>query len=106
MSLSPSTDRFTFRGLRARNADTGQQWFSQGAMRFFRTRLCGRPMTSGDRVFFVTSERQGWDHPRLYSVRVMDWETGCVDTVGEFQGYRTRGGALGACRRAAQEVAP
>ena len=104
--IPPIPDYTSFRDLERRNTEAGNFWFEPDTMRFFRTRLCGDPLVSGSRVFFVTSERNGWDNPRLYSVRVMDWGTGDVDTVGQFQGYRTRSGALGACRRAAQEVAP
>ena len=46
----------------------------------------------GDKVncYFVTSEQFDYRSPRLYTVRVCNLETGDVDTIDEFQGYRSR----------------
>ena len=82
-------------------------WFDPGSLRFFRSRLAQGGYRTADRarVYFVSSEQfedsTGWRAPRLYSVRVMDWDTGDIDTVGEFQQYASRSGADRAARREA-----
>lgn len=82
-------------------------WFDPSSMRFFRSRLAqgGYRTADGSRVFFVSSEQfedsRGYRAPRLYTVRVMDWATGDVDTVGEFQAYGTRSTADRAARKLA-----
>jgi len=87
-------------------------WFSSGAKQFFACRLAsfGYKITDeqGTRVYFVSSERfldplkrDGYSGGRLYSVRVLDWETGDIDTVGEFQQYTTGKAADRAARKLA-----
>lgn len=89
--------------LEDRNARHGGHWFKPDTMRFFRSRVMMPAFERDDgTVYFATSERCPWgDHPRLYSVRVMTPD-GAVDTVGEFQGYRSRSGAMAAARRLAE----
>lgn len=82
-------------------------WFDASSMRFFRSRLAQGGYRTADRskVYFVSSEQfeasDGYRAPRRYSVRVMDWETGDVDTVGEFQAYASHNAATAAARRLA-----
>lgn len=82
-------------------------WFDAGSMRFFRSRLAQGGYRTADRshVYFVSSEQfedhTGYRAPRLYTVRVMDWQTGDVDTVGEFQAYPNRSTADRAARKLA-----
>ena len=92
--------------IKRRNEASGGCYFEPGTMRFFRSRvMCDTFRHPDGRVFFVTSEkRTGFrceDGPRLYSVRVQATD-GSIDTVGEFQGYRSRSGALAAARRFAE----
>lgn len=71
------------------NEATGQNWFSQSTMDWFRS-VIETPLIRGR--YFVTSERDG-DYPRRYTVRrVADDAT--IETVGEFQGYGTVASAL------------
>lgn len=91
----------TLDDIKARNAWAGNHWFTPDTMRWFRSRVSETvypiPATGG--AFFVTSERNDMgDHPRLYSVRYASRD-GRIHTVGEFQGYRSSGGAHGAARR-------
>jgi len=86
----------------------GCHWFDATAMRFFNSRICESTwtkilVTDKESVYrFVSSERFE-DEPRRYTVREWHREpdpgsrTGVyvsVETVGEFQGYRTTRTAL------------
>lgn len=77
--------------IRYQNLKPNGHWFDRDTMRCFRTRLANEAYLADDesRVWFVTSEQfvnpvNGYVAPRAYSVRVMDWRTGKIDTVGEF----------------------
>lgn len=59
-------------------------WFSKGSMRFFNSRLPNYGYLKGDNVYFISSERFDHKTPRLFTVRVMDRNTGEIDTIGEF----------------------
>ncbi len=70
----------------------GRHWFDKDTQRFFRCRLaqCGYESADGS-VYFVSSEQNkgfGCDYPRLYTVRVLRGP-GKIDTVGEFQQFKT-----------------
>ena len=79
----------------------GSNWFSPGAMRFFKTRL-GREFVGGGGTFFTTSD-QGPNMRRMYTVRQWKPENCQVDTPGTFQRYRTASGAAAAARKAAKQ---
>ena len=84
--------------------DGPRHWFDQGTTGFFHSRYPATAFTREDGSFsyFVTSEQYGPGHPRLYTVRVFDWETRShPQTVGEFQGYASRTAANVAARRLA-----
>lgn len=72
------------------NKNAGDTWFSPETMRFFNTRIHGGIRRER---FFITSEQfidsRGNSEPRMYSIRSINWETGQVETVGEFQEYKT-----------------
>jgi len=89
----------------------GNHWFDRETMRFFDGRILDSTWTLMDRAWedgspvavrevwrFVSSERFNDITPRLYTIREMHVDHGFhtmrVDTVGEFQGYRTRETAL------------
>lgn len=85
--------------IRKRNAAAGGHWFEPSTLRFFSSRVQEAFYGSKDgRAYFVTSER-GPHGPRAYSVRVAQLD-GSIDTVGEFQGYRTGQAAHAAAREA------
>ena len=65
----------------------GSHFFSPDTMRFFSSRIQTTPPYKG-RVF-VTSERYNWNHPRLYTVRVVH-PSGNIETIGDFQGFTSR----------------
>lgn len=89
-----------------RNEQAGLHFFERPTLAFFSSRvgdqfyLCEARHCS----YFVTSERAksftGNPSPRLYTVRAIDWHTGQVRRVGDFQGYRISTTAHRAAKRA------
>ena len=82
-------------------------WFDPGAMRFFRSRLpkTGAMLEDG-RALFISSEQYDAYSPRLYTLRCQATD-GSIDTVGDFQAYRSRRQATVALRAyAAGEMWP
>lgn len=80
-------------------------WFSPDTMRFFRSRVGGYGFGAGEAVYFVSSEQftsRDYTAPRKYTVRVLDAD-GRVDTVGEFQAYASRSGAMAKARAMAAQ---
>lgn len=73
------------------NKEAGLFWFSPACMRFFKSRIESE-LIGGK--FFISSEQSGEDAPRLYSIRKYNPETRGIETVGEFQGFKTRQDAL------------
>lgn len=62
-------------------------FFDPGSMRFFDSRTSQGGWRVGDKAYFLTSERfhgSSYSGARLYTVRVLDYKTGDVDTVGDF----------------------
>lgn len=73
---------FSINDIKERNMTVGHHFFDDATMRFFESKVY-------DKVFgthFVTSER-GPTGLRRYSVRQFNWDTGAVETVGDFQQY-------------------
>lgn len=89
----------TMEDIRKRNEAARMCWFTPSSMRFFSSRVQSAFYGAKDgRAYFVTSER-GPSGRRAYSVRVAQLD-GSIDTVGEFQGYRTGRAAHAAAREA------
>lgn len=79
----------------------GSYWFEPDTMRFFKSRVGERIYPDGrGGAYFVSSEK-GPHGPRAYSVRYYDPAKCNIDTVGEFQGYRTSTQAHKAAQRRA-----
>jgi hypothetical protein len=95
--------------IKRANSEAGYHWFSPETLRFFDSRIgetvygvwngSGSDRKPGGQ-YFITSERQGHEYPRLYSVRRYNPETHGVDTIGNFGEYRT---SQGAAKRAIRE---
>lgn len=66
----------------------GSHWFDADTMRFFNSRVSQDATIDGEFIYFVSSERYR-SEPRLYSVRQLNIFTGIIETIGEFQQYRT-----------------
>jgi len=80
-------------------------WFAPSATRFFNSAYPRYGYREGDTVYFVTSERFDMSTPRRYSIRVMDWKTGWIDTLCDFQRFDTRREAYAEMRKAMAEAA-
>jgi len=80
-------------------ANATGHWFEPAATRFFNSRYPEIAYKKDNLAYFITSEQFDRDHPRLYTIRVMDWSTGKVDTVGDFQRYDTRAQAWTALKK-------
>lgn len=74
----------TIHEIKQRNKEAGQHFFDKSAMDFFDSRIY--KTTHG--FHFTTSER-GPSGVRRYSVRVIDWDSGAIETVGDFQQFST-----------------
>jgi hypothetical protein len=76
-------------------------WFTKGAVRFFKSRICGGGRVFGGR-YFVTSEKGPYG-PRAYSVREYDRKNDSINTVGKFRGFRTAAQAIARAKELAKE---
>ena len=74
----------TIKEIKNRNIEAGEHFFDAEAIKFFNSKVY--KTTHG--FHFTTSER-GPSGVRCYSVRVIDWETGRIKTVGKFQQFST-----------------
>src|SRR3990167_1540889 len=81
---------------------SGRHWFDADTLRFFRGRLAKGGYRAADgSVYFVSSEQNhgmGAPYPRLYTVRRLTGPKGNIETVGEFQQYRSGGTASTAAK--------
>ena len=90
----------TIRQIQYHNALTGHHFFEPSSMRFFNSRIHS-DVYGG--CIFVTSERSGWNAPRLYTVRKIE-EDGGITTIGGFQAFRSRYAAHAYARETAKEL--
>jgi len=89
-----------FRDIKRANENSSEHhFFDAGATRFFRSRYPQTGIVKDNKAYFVTSEQFNYNSPRLYTVRVCNMATGVVDSVGEFQQYRTSSQAQAAIRK-------
>lgn len=79
--------------VKRNNKGAGLFFFSPDSMRFFKSQV-ESSLIGGK--FFVTSEQNMEDDPRLYSIRKYDSKTHSIDTVGKFQEFKTCQDALDA----------
>lgn len=84
-------------------------YFDDDAMRFFNSRLGDCVHIPGVAYLFITSEKPPHG-PRAYTVRIMPTDFNSVvagkmvDTVGQFQQYRTRSQAQSGLKRAVAQA--
>jgi hypothetical protein len=67
------------------NQKKGQHWFDRDTIRFFKSTYSHLY----DNKYFISSEKSPHDK-RKWSIRKVDWRTGNVETVGEFQQFTTK----------------
>lgn len=74
---------------------TKGHWFDKDTMRFFNCRLNDNLYfnINNGLIYFVSSEKFDYKSPRLYTVRSYNPIDGYIDTVGEFQAYKSLSGA-------------
>lgn len=86
------------------NQAAGGHWFSRENKRFARSRVLPGLYRGQGVIWFVSSEKIGWDDssPRRFSVRVFDVTTADINTCGEFGGYRSAREAQSVARDLAQ----
>lgn len=84
--------------LKRLNKKAGQFWFDADTTRFFKSRYSQTAEKVGNKAYFITSEQFDLTSPRLYSIRVFDYATSGVNTIGEFQDYKTHSQAGGALK--------
>jgi hypothetical protein len=89
--------------IKRMNRAAGGHFFDPATMRGFGSRVLPHTWTGTTRTFFITSEQQDDEHPRLYTVRVFDSADGSVRTHGQWQAYDTTEQAYDAARNAALE---
>jgi hypothetical protein len=75
----------TISDLKALNRENGGCWFEPSTMRFFNSRI-ESGIIKGQ--YFITSEKHD-EEARRFTVRSFDGQ-GDIDTVGEFQAYRSK----------------
>lgn len=94
--------------VKLQNEQKGYHFFSAGATGFFGSRYAQGGYKVGDKVYFVTSERDSFGHvwggKREYTIRVMDWDTGNVDRVSDLGQYGSSSGANKAMIRLIQDL--
>lgn len=73
----------TIEDVIAANQAAGGHWFDPATLRFFRGRI---ETDLIDGRWFVSSEQNGEDAPRRYTVRAVASD-GTVSTVGEYQAH-------------------
>ena len=61
-------------------------WFEEGAMRFFKTKLPEHAHRAGPLTMFVTQETSPSGQVG-YAIRSFDWETGEVDSLSALLAY-------------------
>jgi hypothetical protein len=74
----------TLQEFKKLNKNSGQHWFNEDTMGFFRSVIETFNETTG---YFVTSEK--FMEKRFYSARKANFETGRVKTVGPFNEFRS-----------------
>ncbi|AKA61535.1 hypothetical protein CPT_Stahl107 [Bacillus phage Stahl] len=61
-------------------------WFSKGAMDFFNSQIETQPNKVN---IFITSERMELDMDKLYTLRWFNHNTNKIETLGDFQEFKT-----------------
>jgi hypothetical protein len=89
----------TIEQIKEANRQAGLHWFEPNTLRFFRSRV-GHNVYGGR--YFISSEQFSFDSERLYSIRIA-YEDGRIDTIGEFQQYKTWKAAYKAVQQLLQE---
>lgn len=101
---SPNAQFFSVSDLAAANRAAGGHWFDPESKRFFRSRIAPGLYKGQRLIWFVSSEKSGWEDssPRKFTVRVFDPTAAGVDSVGELFAHRDLSSARAAARSLAK----
>lgn len=88
----------TIEEVKAHVESKGKYFFSPDTMRFFNSKV-ESPVYGG--IYFVTSDRQNREVPKMYTVRKLE-ENGSVETIGKFQQYSSLSDARDEAKRLGQ----
>ena len=66
-----------------------KHFFDDSTMRFFNSRISQDAIKSGNMAYFVSSEKFDSKTPRLYSVRAINLDTGKIETIPDFQHFKS-----------------
>jgi len=92
--FEPAGSRVEIADVIARARSAGSHFFDPETMKFFKSQIHGTGIADGKgNTYFVTSEKfvdrvRGTSLPRRYTVQVQKPD-GHIETVGEFQAYKT-----------------
>jgi hypothetical protein len=90
----------TIQDIIRKNEQAGKHFFNSPSSRYFRSRIGSNVYgNSHQGYYFITSELDGINPPRLYTIRKAN-DDGSIDTIGKFQQYRS----LTAAGRAINEL--
>jgi hypothetical protein len=97
----PGVEYVPIEQLKERNEACGMCWFSGGNTSFFGSRYPLGGYRVNNKIYFVTSERDGyvWNSKRRYTIRMMNWNSGDTETVGDYGEFSSWSGANGAMNR-------
>lgn len=94
--------KFDFTSVHDIEREHSGYWFSPDTLRFFNSRVHEQVYHGKNLIYFVSSEVTGFNSSeRRYTVRSYNPSTDTIDTVGEFNGYKSRNGAHSAAARIA-----
>ena len=80
-------EKITIEEMKRKNEEAGHSWFSKENMRLFGTKIADPPNRKG---LFITSEYiDAGVEKRGYTIRHFDEKTGHVNTVNEFNQYKS-----------------
>lgn len=82
---------------------TQGHWFDKDTLRFFGSRISDQLFYGSKNIYFVSSEVGPHQLKRLYTVRQYNPETGAIETIGDFQQYKSMSGAKSAAKRLAEQ---
>ena len=89
----------TIKDIKLHNEESGYYYFSEGAMKFFNSRVA-ETLFGKHRNIFITSEKFDDDTARFYSVHLIN-EEGQVECLSEFQEFSN----IKSAKRFAEKIA-
>lgn len=79
-------EKLTINDIEYTNRKAGQHFFDDDTLQFFNSIIYPRVHEGG---WFVTSEKRGRGYPRLYTIRRAMNSGAYIETIDDFQQFRT-----------------